>query len=255
MPLHEEKLTVIIPNYNYGKWIESAIDSVFDNYIEGISVCFIDDGSKDGSSSILFNLMNNKKELIKNNIPAINGTYKNTNMLINLIAKNESSGPSTARNIGIKYSFEETKYFMFLDSDDFYLKNKISKSLDIIKKYEPYIGCVYTDYINVSVHDDTECYINKEPFSKKRLLEECIIPCNGLVPKYVFEKIGFFDETMRVAEDYDFWIRMSKYFIGYHIAEPLSKIRVGKYNSTHSVSHQVWAKNWIRIREKHEEEF
>lgn len=250
MSLSKEIISVIIPNHNYGRWAESALDSVLDNYFDGVSVYFIDDGSSDNSASIVYNFISEKYENVSNNIPGISGRYKDSPMKITLISKNESSGPSIARNIGITHGFNETNYFMFLDCDDIYLPTKIKKSYDIIKKFEPMVGCVYTDYINFSIYNDIETHMNKEPFSKNRLLEECIIPCNCLVPKYVFEKVGLFDEEMRVAEDYDFWIRMSKHFIGYHIAEPLAKIRVGRYNSTHTVPNDVWIKNWNRIREK-----
>lgn len=248
--MHEETITVIIPNHNYGKWAEDAIDSVFANYIENVSVCFIDDGSTDNSAQIVYNLITEKYDNTVNGIPAISGKYKNTPMKINLIAKNEASGPSVARNIGIKHSANNTKYFMFLDCDDIYCNKKIQKSYDVIKKYESIVGCVYSDYINMHIEDNINIFVNKEPFSRTRLLEECIIPPHSLVPKYVFDKIGLFDEEMRVAEDYDLWLRMSKYFIGYHIAEPLVKMRVGSYNSTNTVPKEIWNKNWNRIRKK-----
>ena len=253
--MHEETITVIIPNHNYGKWAEDAIDSVLNNYMEGVSVCFIDDGSTDDSARKVYDLINEKYDNTLNQIPAISGRYKDTPMKISLIAKNEASGPSTARNIGIKHSINNTKYFMFLDCDDIYFNGKIQKSYEIIKKYEPIVGCVYSDYINFHIDDNINIPMHKEPFSKNRLLEECIIPPHSLVPKYVFEKIGLFDEEMRVAEDYDLWLRMSKYFIGYHIAEPLVKMRVGPYNSTNTVPKEIWIKNWHRIQEKLANEF
>ena len=250
MSMYEETITVIIPNHNYGKWAEDAIDSIVNNYMDGLSVCFIDDGSTDDSAQKVYNFITEKYDNTINGIPAIGGKYKNTNLKINLIAKNEASGPSTARNIGIKHSIYNTKYFMFLDCDDVYLDNKIKKSYEVIKNYEPIVGCVYSDYFNLHIDTNTKVLMNKEPFSKNRLLEECIIPPHSLVPKYVFEKIGLFDEEMRVAEDYDLWIRMAKHFIGYHIAEPLVTMRVGTYNSSNTVSKKVWLKNWHRIREK-----
>lgn len=250
MSMLKETISVFIPNHNYGHWAESALDSVLDNYFDGVSVYFIDDGSTDNSANTVYNLMSERYENISNDIPGISGRYKDSLMKITLISKSESSGPAAARNVGISHAFNKTKYFMFLDCDDIYLPNKISKSYDVIKKFEPTVGCVYSDYINWDINDNTEIYMNKEPFSKNRLLETCTIPSNSLVPKYVFEKIGFFDEKMRVAEDYDFWIRMSKYFIAYHIAEPLTKLRVGNYNSTNTVPYDIWLKNWARIREK-----
>ena len=42
-------LTVLIPNYNYGKYIGKAIDSVLTQDYPAIELIIVDDGSTDGS--------------------------------------------------------------------------------------------------------------------------------------------------------------------------------------------------------------
>jgi glycosyltransferase involved in cell wall biosynthesis len=249
MSLHEKPtITVVIPNYNYGHWIEEAIDSVaLDDYPKK-KIIVVDDGSTDNSARKVFNLLNNTRQVESNSIIGISGIYKNIELT--LIACNENRGPSAARNIGVKFGFEKTDVFSFLDSDDMHIQGKLKHTSDALLNGWGNIGAVYSDYINFDINTFIKYYQYKEPFCTERILEECIMPSNSLVPKYVFDKIGFFDESMRVAEDWDFWIRVSKFYIGYHVPKFLSLIRTGSYNSTNTVSKEVWISNWQKIREK-----
>jgi len=101
MSLHEKPtITVVIPNYNYGHWIEEAIDSVaLDDYPKK-KIIVVDDGSTDNSARKVFNLLNNTRQVESNSIIGISGIYKNIELT--LIACNENRGPSAARNIGVK---------------------------------------------------------------------------------------------------------------------------------------------------------
>lgn len=249
MSLHEKPtITIVIPNYNYGHWIEEAIDSVALDEYPKKKIIVVDDGSTDGSARKIFHLLKEQKQSDVNGIVGINGLYKNIELT--LIACNEKRGPSAARNIGIKFGINSTDVFSFLDSDDMHIQGKLKYTSEALLKGWGNIGAVYSDYINVDIHTNIQYHQYKEPFCTERILQECIMPSNSLVPKYVFEKIGLFDESMRVAEDWDFWIRMSKFYIGYHIPKFLSLIRTGNYNSTNTVSKDVWISNWQKIREK-----
>ena len=251
MSLHQKpKLAVIIPNHNYGNWIDDAISSVCDDQYDNKKIFVIDDGSTDNSAQKIFNNIKVAESCNSNEIPAICGKYKNTNVDIVLISYKESRGPSCARNIGIKAAWNYADVFSFLDSDDMHINGKIKNTLNELLKGWGVIGAVYSDYINIDVETNIKYYQYKKPFCSENILVDCIMPSNSLVPKYVFEKIGFFDETMRVAEDWDFWIRMSKHYIAYHIPKFLSIVRMGKYNSTNTVHPSVWHENWKKIREK-----
>ena len=95
------KISVIIPTYNSEKYIEKAINSVFNQSIgfENIELIIVDDNSTDSTREII-------KKYEK---------YPN----IKCIFQDENSGtPSRGRNIGIDNANSE--YVMFLDNDDIY---------------------------------------------------------------------------------------------------------------------------------------
>ena len=103
------KISVIIPTYNRIFFLKRSIDSVLEQSLKPYEVIIVDDGSSDGTST-----------MIKKNYPKIN-----------LICQ-ENKGVSAARNIGIRASSGD--WVCFLDSDDEWKKNKLSEQMLAIKK-------------------------------------------------------------------------------------------------------------------------
>lgn len=251
MSLHEKPIvSIIIPNHNYGNWIIDCINSVVEDPYDRKKIVVVDDGSTDESCKNVLSFLYDVSNLQFKNFYAHKGKFKNTNIELSLIKNNKCFGPSFARNVGIQYIWDSTDVFSFLDSDDMHINGKLKLTVDALLNGWGSIGAVYSDYINFNLEDNIKYEQQKKAFCSEEILVDCIMPSNSLVPKYVFEKIGFFDESMRVAEDWDFWIRMSKFYIGYHIPKFLSLVRIGNYNSTNTVSSEVWINNWAKIREK-----
>lgn len=107
-----EKLTVIIPNYNKERYVKQCVESVLCQTYSPIDIIVVDDKSTDNSREIL-------KELA-----GINANVK-------LILLDENAGVSNARNVGLKEA--ESDYVTFLDSDDFYSDNrKIEREMKLL---------------------------------------------------------------------------------------------------------------------------
>jgi len=102
-----DKVSVIITVYNKKKFIEKTLESVLNQSFKNIEVIVIDDCSTDHSDQIIKNFIKKKKLKIK------------------FIKNNKNQGVSFSRNLGFKKS--SGQYVAFLDGDDYYLKNFISK--------------------------------------------------------------------------------------------------------------------------------
>ena len=80
--MHKEinpKVTIYITNYNYGKFISKAIDSVIKQTFKKIEILIIDDGSTDNSKKIINNYTRkypfiNSPDLIQFQAPSYSGT-------------------------------------------------------------------------------------------------------------------------------------------------------------------------------------
>lgn len=106
------KFSIIIPVYNSSKYLKKCLDSVFNQSFKDYEVIVINDGSTDDSASVINNYVD-KINYIK-------------------IDKKETIGPSLARNLGV--SKADGDYILFLDSDDYYesdLLSKLYESMDV----------------------------------------------------------------------------------------------------------------------------
>jgi len=241
-------VTVLIAHQNYQQYLAGAINSVLKSSIKA-NICIIDDGSDDRASveEIVKTLIgegetfyvDEKKEVIKGN----------GHTVIYLEGKN---GPSYARNRGIEETLKETDFYLILDADDEINPAKIGTMLSVITR-TPAVAVVYANYkiLNVDTGDIKTEF--KEPYSKLRLMQECIVHSGSMIRKTALVDVkeeNFFDETMRTCEDYDLWVRISEKYIIQHIPEVLTLVRVHNKNSSTVVDKSVWERNWRHIQEK-----
>ena len=184
------KISVIIPTYNRKKTLARAIQSVMNQSLSPFEILIIDDGSNDGT-----------EEWVKENFQNIKYIYQN------------NRGVSSARNIGIENANGD--WVAFLDSDDEWLSNKLHEQVIAIES-NPKIKFFHTNEIWIR----NGVRVNQMKKHKKYggyIFEKCldicrVSPSSVLIQKEVFDNIGVFDESLRVCEDYDLWLRItSKY--------------------------------------------
>ena len=137
----EHSVDIILPNFNGGKYLDEAINSVLKQTYKKWHLYIIDDKSKDNSRKIL-----NK--------------FKKKNKRINIIFSKKHNGVHFSRNLGIKLS--RSKYISFLDSDDYWKKEKLQDQIFFMKKNN--YKFTYTNYTP---------FINKEG---KKVFKKRIIP-------------------------------------------------------------------------------
>ena len=195
MPL----VSIVIPVYNGSNYLKKAIDSALRQTYTNIEIIVVNDGSTDGGAT---------EDLALSYGDRIRYFRK------------ENGGVSSAINFGIEHMRGE--YFSWLSHDDEYADSKIEKQIDILKsggtiavcserqidKSSEYISIPrdYTDLIKNGIIDWQEeiaWIINEQIFSG----------CALLIPKYVFEEVGLFDEDLRYNQDFDMWLKIC--FAGY----------------------------------------
>ena len=104
------KISVIVPVYNTGKYVEKCLDSIKNQIMNDLELIIINDGSTDNSEQIIKNWINQNKE-------KVNVKY----------FKKSNGGLSDARNYGV--TKVSGKYISFIDSDD-YIEKDLYKSLE-----------------------------------------------------------------------------------------------------------------------------
>ena len=194
-------ISVIIPTFNRKETLKRAIQSVVMQSYTPYEIIVIDDGSDDGT-----------KEWLKDNFPNVKYIYQ------------MNSGVSSARNKGIK--FARGDWIALLDSDDEWLPSKLKDQANEIE-LNPAAKFLHTNEIWIR----NGVRVNQMKKHKKYggyIFEKCldmcrISPSSVLIKKDIFDEIGMFDETLKVCEDYDLWLRFASKYPVHFLDQPLIK--------------------------------
>ena len=184
------KISVIIPTFNRKYVLQRAIESVVNQTRPPIETIVVDDGSTDGT-----------KDWLVNSFPSIRYIYQ------------DNKGVSFARNRGIEVS--KGSWVSFLDSDDEWIPTKLEEQESYIIE-NPETKFCHTNEIWIR----NGVRVNQMKKHQKYggdIFEKCldicrISPSSVLIKKDVFDEIGLFDESLRVCEDYDMWLRYTSRF-------------------------------------------
>lgn len=246
-------VTCVVPCHNHAVWVNEALTSLVTQDYQNKRIVFVDDGSTDGScDAVLATLVELRLPPRQGEPWLAAGRVRGSDTNAMVVRFSEAHGPAFARNAGLKAGWEGTDVFALLDSDDLYEQGKISKSIAKFMEAPDQIGVVYSDYDTMTASGSRQRQY-KEAFSRERLLHECLVNCDSLVTRTAFERCGLFDETLRVCEDYDLWLRISESLVLTHLPESLLTIRVGSHSSTATVKSDTWKQCYSRVFAKLEE--
>ena len=187
------KFSVIIPNYNRGKVLPKAISSVLSQSYSNFELIIVDDCSTDDSMQVIAKIQDDR---------------------IKLLQMPKNSGAAAARNYGIKNS--KGDFISLLDSDDFYDPEFLQKTFVELSQSEPLVGFSWT---GVRYHEDGKA--SERIWQPKRIENAYITFLHSLhigtnsgitFKKEIFEKVGYFNESLPAAEDTDFFLRITQHF-------------------------------------------
>lgn len=199
-------VSVVIPAYNAGNFIEYSLKSIVSQKYRPIEVIIVDDGSNDLTAHIVESF-----------------AQKHQDMFITFhLARQENGGPSRARNSGI--SAARGEWITFLDADDQWTSDKLTKQVDYHLGH-PEISFSFADmrvvkdsgvtiesvFVKYGYHPCDVNGVVDDPF-KKLLMGNFIPTGTVMLRRDCFEEVAPFDESIRHGEDYDLWLRMALKF-------------------------------------------
>lgn len=211
-PKQIPRVSVIIPTYNRARVIRDAVDSVLAQDFRDFELIVVDDGSTDGTRDILDAYL----DASDGNFPRIRALTQ------------ENRGVSAARNRGIAAA--SGQYVAFLDSDDLWFPKKLSTQVAFFEENPEALICQTDEiWIRRGVRVNPK---KKHSKPSGMIFEEslglCLVsPSAVLIERSLFDKVGLFDESLPICEDYDLWLRVSCRYPVYLIDQPLITKRGG----------------------------
>jgi O-antigen biosynthesis protein len=199
-------VSVVIPCFNYGAFVEQAIRSVLDQTLTNVEIIVVEGGSTDGSAEVV-------RDLESRGLPRTFFHYREGRHL-----------PGDNRNYGIARA--RGRYICCLDADDMIRPVYLEVAVFLAEAFG-------YDFVYPSLESfgaSREKWIVGAP-SFPEILDENQVSTVALFRRDVWEKIGGFRDwglgKDYVFEDWDFWIRMTGHgFAGRSIREPLMLYRV-----------------------------
>ncbi|MBE5858617.1 MAG: glycosyltransferase family 2 protein [Butyrivibrio sp.] len=111
---NEGLVSIVVPVYNAENYIAQTIEMVLKQTYENFELILVLDASKDNSLGVIESVMAGGDDRIR------------------LIKRDKNEGAYAARNTGIDAA--KGRYLAFLDADDIWHADKLSKELDFLKK-------------------------------------------------------------------------------------------------------------------------
>lgn len=204
-----KKVSVYIPCFNYGHYVDEAIKSIIRQTMSDWELIIINDGSTDKTAHVI------KKYSSHPNIKIIT---------------QENKGLNSTNNIALRLS--SGKYIMRLDADDYLDENALLVMSNVLDR-NPDIGLVYPDYYHIDQNGNII-----EIVRRKRIGDEVHIldlPAHGactIFRKDVLLQIGGYAEEFSCQDGYEVWLKFINKHRPYNVNIPLFYYRQHSENLT-----------------------
>ena len=200
-----KSISVIIPTYNYGRFISEAIRSALEQTQPPLETIVVDDGSTDDTADVV-------------------GKFGDAVTYI----RQENAGVCAARNQGVQTSRGEL--IAFLDADDIWEPEKLMKQSS---RFGEDVGLVHSGIreFDAETGDTIRMHLDgaEDDAALSLLLWEGMpVNVSGssvMVSRTAFDTVGGFDTRMKVGEDWDFCYRIARRFKVGFVPEPLVNYR------------------------------
>lgn len=188
----ENKVSIIIPNYNRANLIGETLDSIVGQTYENWECIIVDDGSTDNSI-----------EVIK--------TFEEKDQRFKLYVrpKDYPKGANACRNIGMKKSVGD--YIIFFDSDDLMVENHVEKKLQTIIEGNSDFVISKTEYFNNPENNNPINYrqlgileITSDHFIMKKINW---LTLDVMIKKDIAKGLSF-TEKNQSAEEYNYFVKL-----------------------------------------------
>ena len=197
-----KKISVIMPVFNNSKFLRGCLDCLFAQTYKEWELIVVNDASTEPVQAILDEYSDKYPDKIKVYVNQKNiGLTKSLNICLDM-----ADGDLFARQ----------------DSDDISLPSRFEKQVEVFKEKGVGLSSTWGRTVNLNypevsgrrgdVYLDKEIRGSDEKIMKKLWKMNCIAGPAAMFSREVFEKIGYYDESLYYSQDYNYWLRIIQFF-------------------------------------------
>ncbi len=180
----KDLVSIIMPSYNTGKYIEDSIKSVINQTYENWELIIVDDCSTDDTDLIVKPYLEDER--------------------IKYLKNEKNSGAAVSRNYALREA--KGKWIAFLDSDDLWHPEKLERQIAFMEEND--YKFTYTDY-KIQLNGDWLPYIYYGPdfVNKRKMKDYCYF--STITVMYDREYVGLIQiEPVKKNNDYAMWLKI-----------------------------------------------
>ncbi|QDT07294.1 Hyaluronan synthase [Rubripirellula lacrimiformis] len=182
------RISVVIPAFNNAAFIQRALASVFDQGYRNTEIIVVDDGSTDGTASMLAKFSDQIK-----------------------VIRQSNAGSAVARNVGLSEATGD--YVAFLDADDWFLPGKFCQQAAILNS-DPRLGAVHSGWKIADAAGTIAQDVQPWKVAPKLDLNTWLVfkPVKlgaMLFRRHWLQQVSGFDPELRQSQDVDLMLRLS----------------------------------------------
>ncbi|TVQ27536.1 MAG: glycosyltransferase family 2 protein [Spirochaetaceae bacterium] len=200
------RLSVIVPTWNRADLLVEAIESVSEARVRPV-IIVVDDGSQDKTESV---------------VSALSCRYP-----LQYIPLSHAGYPGRCRNIGVEAA--DTEWIAFLDSDDRWLPEKLSRQMDELERTGLSLCHTRERWLRAGTEvSQSHMRHARQGDIFSDAVKKCIVgPSTTLMRRDLFLRYGGYREDLEVAEDYEFLLRLLAFEKIAHVDIELIEKRAG----------------------------
>lgn len=217
------KVSVVIYNYNYGRYLQGAVDSVLSQTYPNVEVVILDNGSTDGSPDILRRWQSDSR--------------------VKILLKPDNSIAASRFYEPILQC--QGEYIALLYADDYFLPERIEKQMACFDRLGPDYGVVYSSAWRENVVTGERWLMPVLGISGsilEDLLLKCfshgdIVPAGTLIRRECFYRYPFYPDAYFEGEGY--YLRLAMSYKFHCLNEPLAVMRDHATNLGKAIRHNA----------------
>lgn len=198
-------VSVVVPNYNHGRYLGDAIESILAQTYRQYEIIVVDDGSTDNSRKVAAEYGDQIRYIYKDN-----------------------AGLSAARNTGLRHA--QGEFIALLDADDMYEPDFMERLVHILSANDNvdgvYCGYRFVDQYGVALPQAETRVIPSEQLYEVMKRGNFWVPESVMMRRSCYITAGPYDESLRACEDWDIWLRILAKHSVMGIADILTRHRI-----------------------------